>query len=87
MLRAGPLLKHRRDVGHLHCFTKETALETLSYAGYDIVDCVFTATAVELPNRGWKADLMKLPRRALFALNQDWAARLLGGYSLMVLAR
>ncbi len=87
VLRSRPLLKHRREVGHLHYFTKETALETLRYAGYDIVDCVFTATAVELPNRGWKADLMKLPRRALFALNQDWAARLLGGYSLMVLAR
>ena len=30
---------------------------------------------------------MKLPRRALFALNQDWAARLFGGYSLLVLAK
>ncbi len=87
VLRAGPLLKHRRDVGHLHYFTKETALETLKYGGYDIVDYAFTATAVELPNRGWKADLMKLPRRALFALNQDLAARLFGGYSLLVLAR
>jgi SAM-dependent methyltransferase len=87
VLRAKPILKLRRDVGHLHYFTKETALETLRSAGYDIVDHFFTATAVDLPNRGWKANLMKLPRRVLFAVNPDWAARLLGGYSLMVLAK
>jgi SAM-dependent methyltransferase len=87
VLRARPILKLRRDVGHLHYFTKETAIETLRYAGYDIVDYAFTATAVDLPDRGWKADLMRLPRRALFALSPDWAARLLGGYSLMVLAK
>lgn len=87
VLRASPILKLRRDVGHLHYFTKETALKTLEHAGYEIVDHVYTATAVELPDRGWKANLMKLPRRALFALSPDWAARLFGGYSLMVLAR
>lgn len=87
VLRVRPILKLRRDVGHLHYFTKETALETLRYAGYDIIDHCFTATAVDLPNRGWKADLTRLPRRALFALSPDWAARLLGGYSLMVLAK
>jgi ubiquinone/menaquinone biosynthesis C-methylase UbiE len=87
VLRVRPILKLRREVGHLHYFTKETALQTLQYAGYDIVDCFFTATAIKLPNRGWKANLMKLPRRLLFRLNPDWAARLLGGYSLMVLAK
>ncbi|HZP07725.1 class I SAM-dependent methyltransferase [Methyloceanibacter sp.] len=87
VLRARPILKLRNDVGHLHYFTKETALATLHYAGYDIVDVSYTATAVDLPNRGWKADLMRLPRRALFALSPDWAARLFGGYSLMVLAK
>jgi hypothetical protein len=85
--RVSPILKLRREVGHLHYFTKETALRTLEDAGYEIVDHFFTATAVELPNRGWKANLMKMPRRALFALRPDWAARILGGYSLMVLAR
>jgi hypothetical protein len=87
VLRASPILKLRREVGHLHYFTKETALLTLEQAGYEVVDYFFTATAVELPDRGWKANLMKLPRRALFALSPDWAARLFGGYSLMVLAK
>ena len=87
VLRISPILKLRRELGHLHYFTKETALQTLKYAGYDIIDCFFTASAIELPNRGWKATLMKSPRRLLFRVNPDWAARLLGGYSLMVLAQ
>lgn len=87
VLRASPILKLRREVGHLHYFTKETALLTLEQAGYEVVDHFFTATAIELPDRGWKASLMKLPRRALSALSPDWAARLFGGYSLMVLAK
>jgi hypothetical protein len=87
VLRMRPILKLRNEVGHLHYFTKETALATLRYAGYDVVDVSYTATAVDLPNRGWKADLMRLPRRALYALSPDWAARLFGGYSLMVLAK
>lgn len=33
------------------------------------------------------AKLLKLPRRAAFALTQSLAARILGGYSLLVLAR
>ncbi|MGH6737149.1 MAG: class I SAM-dependent methyltransferase [Methyloceanibacter sp.] len=87
VLRAAPILKLRREVGHLHYFTKETALKTLEDAGYEVLDYFYTATAVELPGRGWKANLMKLPRNFVFALSPDWAARLLGGYSLMVLAK
>lgn len=87
VMRGAPILKLRRQVGHLHYFTKETALATLEHAGYEVVDHAFTATAVELPNRGWKANMMKLPRRLLYGLSPDWAARVLGGYSLMVLAK
>ena len=87
VLRSAPILKSRAGVGHLHYFTKETALETLSYAGYEIVDWFYTGSAIDLPNRGWKANLMKWPRKALFRLNPDLTVRLLGGYSLLVLAK
>jgi len=40
----------------------------------------------DLPHPGWKSQLLKWPREALYALNPDWAARWLGGYSLLVLA-
>lgn len=87
VLRAHPIQNQRDIVGHIHYFTKETALAALKDTGYEVVDHCYTHGALELANRGWKANLMKLPRKALFALQPDLAVRLLGGFSLMVLAR
>lgn len=87
VLRAAPILMVRKKVGHIQYFTKETALETLRDTGYTIIDTFYTGGALELPNRGWKAGLLKIPRRMAFALHQDLAVRLLGGYSLLVLAK
>jgi 2-polyprenyl-3-methyl-5-hydroxy-6-metoxy-1,4-benzoquinol methylase len=87
ILRASPILKARRLVGHIHYFTKETALEALKDTGYKVLDYSYTGGTIELPNRGWKANLLKLPRRLAYALHGDMAVRVLGGYSLLVLAQ
>jgi cyclopropane fatty-acyl-phospholipid synthase-like methyltransferase len=87
VLRKSPILELRSSVGHIHYFTKETALSTLKDTGYEVVDYFYTCSALELPNRGWKANLLKLPRKVLFFVNQDLAARILGRFSLMVLAK
>jgi len=87
VLRSSRLLRDREAVGHIQYFTKETALATLREAGYEVVDCFYTASRLELGNLGWRASLMKLPRRLLFSLNQDFAARVLGGFSILVLAK
>ena len=86
VLRGTPM-RSREEVGHLHYFYKDTALATLDDAGCDVIDWFYTASDLELPNRGWKANLAKLPRKMLYAINQDWAARCLGGFSLMVLTK
>lgn len=86
VLRGSPLLKRRQEIGHLHYFTKETALASLRDAGYEIVDSFYTKSTLELPGRGWRATVMMLPRNLLFSLHQDLAVRILGGYSLLVLA-
>jgi cyclopropane fatty-acyl-phospholipid synthase-like methyltransferase len=86
VLRGSPIMKLRLSVGHLHYFTKETALATLKDTKYELIDYFYTDGS-ELPNRGWKANLMKVPRKLLFSINQDLAARMLGGFSLMVLAK
>jgi SAM-dependent methyltransferase len=86
VLRSSPILDVRRSVGHIHYFTKETALETLKDTGYEIIDCFFTGGSVELPS-GWKAKLLTIPRKLAFSVNGDLAVRLLGGYSLLVLAK
>lgn len=87
VLRSSPIMRSRLSVGHLHYFTKETALATLRDTGYEVVDHFYTSGSLELPNRGWKAILLKLPRKWFFAIHPDLTARILGGFSLLVLAR
>ena len=87
VLREGALLKARNTVGHLHYFSKATALATLKYCGYEVIDYCFTGLALEPPNRGLRANLMKFPRKVLAAISVDFAARVLGGWSLLVLAK
>ncbi len=84
--RAGPLLDARRRVGHLHHYSRETALATLEDCGYKVVDHFYTSGRTELGKPGWKTQALKWPRKALFSVAPDAAARLLGGYSLLVLA-
>jgi SAM-dependent methyltransferase len=86
ILRINPILSARRKVGHLHYFTKETALATIQDCGYHIVDQAYTASRLELPNQTLSSRLMKLPRRICHAINPDLTVRALGGYSLLVLA-
>lgn len=85
VLRSSPIITARKSVGHLHYFTKETALETLKDTGYEIINHFYTPGGLDLPNRNWKQKLLKIPRKLAFPLNKDLAVRLLGGYSLMVL--
>jgi SAM-dependent methyltransferase len=84
--RARPLIHQRREVGHIHHFSKETALATLEDTGYRIIDHCYTSGRTELGNAGWKTQVMKLPRQAMYRISPDAAARVLGGYSLLVLA-
>jgi hypothetical protein len=87
VLRGRPLIEARRKVGHIHHFSKDTALATLEDCGYTVIEHFYTAWCSELPTQGWKSALLKWPRAALFRLKPDLAVRALGGYSLMVLAR
>ena len=87
VLRAEPLLDLRRRSGHLHYFTRDTALATLDTAGYEILGAFYTRGALERPPQSALAMFARWPRRALFAADPDLASRLLGGFSLMVLGR
>ena len=87
VLRSYPIIKLRKSVGHIHYFTKDTALETLNDTGYEVVDFFYTASSLELPDRSWKPRLMSIPRKFAFSWNKDLAVRILGGYSLLVLAK
>ena len=85
VLRGRPILREREQAGHLHYFMKDTALATLRDAGYEVLDTAYTAGAIDHP-RSIKARLASLPRRLLAKVNQDLVVRVMGGYSLLVLA-
>jgi ubiquinone/menaquinone biosynthesis C-methylase UbiE len=76
---------HWRTVGHLHSFTKDTALATIEHAGYRVVDWRYTRSGTEYM-KSFRQKLAWLPRKLLFALQPDLSVRILGGSSLIVLA-
>jgi SAM-dependent methyltransferase len=87
VMRSSPLVEARRKVGHLHHFSRETALAALEDTGYSVIDSFYTSGRTDLGNLGWKSSLLKWPRRITYRLSPDVAARVLGGFSLLVLAR
>lgn len=87
VLRSSYFEKKYADGSHRHSFSKDTALGTLKGTGYQIVDHFYTSGALELPNRGPKEKLWKLPRKLLYVINKDLGVKMLGGFSLMVLAK
>lgn len=87
VLRESPLLYARRKVGHIHYFTKGLALELLKECGFEVMDCQYTGAALTMPQRNFQTRLLNWLRRPLYLLSKDICARLLGGETLMVLAR
>jgi SAM-dependent methyltransferase len=87
VIRPRGLLNVREGYWHLHYFTKETALQVLKDVDYEILDYCYTARAIEEPTQELRRNLLKLPRRLLYTIHNDFAAHLLGGWSLLVLAK
>jgi hypothetical protein len=84
--RASQMRDRRETVGHLHFFTRETAIDTLQHCGYRIVDQFYTASTLDLDHGSWKSRFLALPRRIGYAFSPDLAVRVLGGWSMMVVA-
>lgn len=87
ILRVKPLLGARQSVGHLHYFTKEIAITVLKETGYQVLDYFYTFDSFKESAKSFRTLFAKIPRSILFAIHQDFAARLLGGFSLLVLAK
>jgi hypothetical protein len=87
VLRGKPILAARKTLGHLHSFTKDTALAVLADCGYEVVDWFYTHGAETLPNRPLGTKIMNVPRRLIRTVNEDFGVRMMGGASMMVLAR
>jgi SAM-dependent methyltransferase len=78
----------RDTVGHLHYFSKSSALRTLSDTGYEVKSFFYTASSQEgsALKRSTKARFLNVIRKGLFNFNPNMVVKLLGGYSMLVLA-
>jgi len=87
VLRESPLLHVRAKVGHLHYYTRRLALALLEECGLDVMLWQYTGAGLQAPQRSLRARLAAVPRRLLSLASRDLSARLLGGETLIVLAR
>lgn len=83
--RGKPIMTVREVVGHLHYFSKDTALATLRECGYSVDTWSYTPGGNERPS-SWKQRMLKFPRQLTFAISKNFTVRLIGGYSLIVFA-
>jgi len=85
VLRSRPLLHVRSSVGHIHYFSKDTALALLRECGFRVNDWRYTESGLDLA-KSRKAKFLRIPRKLAAFCNKDFCARILGGYSLLVYA-
>ena len=87
---AGVLINHqlwtRRHYGHLHFYTAAVALETLQECGYSVVGQSYVSRLMDLP-RSLSEYVFWLPRKLVSLFSKELSARVLGGTSLLVVAR
>lgn len=83
--RKNAIMSVREVVGHLHYFSKDTALAALRECGYSVDTWSYTPSGTERPS-SFKQRLLKIPRQLSFKISKDLTVRLMGGYSLIVYA-
>ncbi len=74
------------SVGHIHLFTMETAVRTLEHTGNRVLDWILTPGMLAKPRKAIRNHLANLVRVPLAMLSPKLAVRLVGGYSMLILA-
>jgi SAM-dependent methyltransferase len=90
LLKSRRMLSQRRIYGHLHFFTRETALAVLSNTGYTVVDYFYTDDigSSNQPVQGSFVHRIACGvRKGLYWINQDLPVPIFNSYNLLVLAR
>jgi CBS domain containing-hemolysin-like protein len=85
LARSGKLMRLRREIGHLHYFSWDTALSTLEEAGY-VVDSVAPNQIAVDRAQSMAARTARPVRMIGNRLSPRLASRIFGGTSLLVLA-
>lgn len=74
----------RWERGHIHFFSRTSALAMLEHTGHEVLDWFYTPTAFARPAKSLRGRLGRLVRRTLPA---GLCSRLFGGQGLLCLAR
>jgi len=85
-LRPAVLVRSWHDVGHIHPYSLEVARLSLKQTGHRILDSQLTPVWRQNTRRSLFHAGANALRRSIEPFSQRWASRLLGGYSLLVLA-
>jgi SAM-dependent methyltransferase len=84
-------LDSRTKYGHIHYFNKDICLAVLEDLGFEIVDYCYAPGAIDLASTSTSisplSKLAKIPWVLLSKISPDLTAKLLGGYSLFILAK
>lgn len=78
----------RAQYGHLHYFNRHIFLSVLRDLGFKVIDWSYIAAPIALssPTFSILSRMAWLPRSVMSKVNTELTARLLGGFSLLVLA-
>jgi 2-polyprenyl-3-methyl-5-hydroxy-6-metoxy-1,4-benzoquinol methylase len=90
MIRKKNIFKHSfENVGHLHFYTKRTALLTLENIGFKILNSNLVNNRFEefKKNKKLHSLIINIPQYILEKLGKNLACSIFGGYSLVVLAK
>jgi cyclopropane fatty-acyl-phospholipid synthase-like methyltransferase len=77
----------RKTAGHLHYFTAPILQNAVRDCGFTIIDSIYTRPGIERPSKSLAGKLARYPRLVGAAVNEPWAALILGGFSMMILAK
>lgn len=87
VFREFPLLYVREKVGHIHYYTKGMVLALMEEAGFEVLQWQYSGASLSGPRPTWRTRLARLPRMLARILGKDRSVRLLGGETLLILAR
>ena len=90
MLRSKNIFEHSFEkVGHLHFYTKKTAILLLKSCGYEILNYEYANNRFKefKDKKSFKQFLLSIPQYVVSIFNNNLACSLFGGYSLVVLAK
>lgn len=87
ILRKSVLLSVRKEVGHLHLYTKKLIIDDLKRSNFEIIDYFYTFNLNIYKNGSFFQKLFAVLRNLFYFLNKDLAVNLLGGYSILILTK